>query len=269
MAATQALPPHRVFEPLRASLSSLTAADYLYTVQLDTQRAQWDGKDTAMTGKVIYLARRNPALTREEFAQRWKKHAAVVGAGAPDALTEIRAARYCLASGAQEYDGVGLLSLASLNSIPSMHGALVGTEVSLADELRTFSTYVKDFAVYCSEEVVRDTPPTSHVLLHFVRRSETIQPTTFAAAWRDHARHLEQSLEGVLRRQVLNHVIAPAPPGCGFDGVHELWCDSSTAAADINTELVRLRPKVAEWLSPRTGVVLTTETIFSWPQAGE
>jgi hypothetical protein len=218
---------------------------------------------------MIYLARRNPALTREEFAKRWKKHAAVVGAGAPEALTEIRAARYCIASGAQEYDGVGLLSLASLNSIPSMHRALVGTEVSLADELRTFSTYVKDFAVYCSEEVLRDTPHTTHALLHFVRRSEAIGPTAFAAAWRDHARQLERSLDGTLRRHVLNHVIAAAPPGYGFDGVHELWCDSSAAVDDVNAELVRVRPDVTEWLSPRTGVVLSTETIFSWPQAGE
>lgn len=222
-----------------------------------------------MTGKMIYLARRNPALTREEFAERWRKHAAVVGAGAPEALTEIRAARYCLASGTQEYDGVGLLSLASLNSIPSMHHALVGTEISLADELRTFSTYVKDFAVYCADEVVRDTPHTTHALLYFVRRSSAIGPTAFGCAWRDYARRLETSLDGTLRRHVLNHVIAPAPPGYGFDGVHELWCDSSAAAIDINAELVRLRPDVTEWLSPRTGVVLFTETIFSWPQAGE
>ena len=218
-----------------------------------------------MTGKMIYLARRNPALTSEEFATRWMKHAKVVGAGAPEALTEIRTARYCLASGAQEYDGVGLLSLASLNSIPTMHRALVGTEVSLADELRTFSTYVKDFSVYCAEEAVCDTPPTTHAVLHFVRRSDTIGPSAFASAWRDHARQLGQSLEGVLRRQVLNHVIAPAPPGYGFDGVHELWCDSSTAAADITAELITLRPDVTEWMSPRTGVMLSTETTLSWP----
>ncbi|MGZ8807787.1 MAG: hypothetical protein ACXWZ0_12355 [Mycobacterium sp.] len=218
-----------------------------------------------MTGKMIYLARRNPALAREEFAKRWMKHAKVVGAGAPEALTEIRTASYCLASGTQEYDGVGLLSLASLNSIPTMHRALVGTEVSLADELRTFSTYVKDFSVYCAEEAVCDTPPTTHAVLHFVRRSDTIGPTAFAAAWRDHARQLGQSLDSVLRRQVLNHVIVPAPPGYGFDGVHELWCDSLADVSDITAELVAQRPNVTEWMSPRTGVVLSTETIFSWP----
>jgi len=43
----QALPPVRVFGPRRASLSASPAADYLYTVQLDAQRAQWDGKDIA------------------------------------------------------------------------------------------------------------------------------------------------------------------------------------------------------------------------------
>src|SRR5215212_9801525 len=114
---------------------------------------------TAMTGKLVYLARRNPVLNHEEFARRWVKHATNVSAGAPEALTEIRMARYCLVESGAEYDGVGLLSLESLNSIPTMHRALVGTEVSLADELRTFSTFVKDFTVYCDAQILRDAPP--------------------------------------------------------------------------------------------------------------
>jgi hypothetical protein len=32
---------------------------------------------------------------------------------------------------------------------------------------------------------VRDTLHTTHAVLHFVRRSESIAPTAFAAAWRD------------------------------------------------------------------------------------
>jgi len=218
-----------------------------------------------MTGKLVYLARRNPALTHEEFSRRWVKHATNVSAGAPEALTEIRMARYCLVDSGAEYDGVGLLSLESLNSIPTMHRALVGTEVSLADELRTFSGFVKDFTVYCDEEVLRDAAPTTHAVLHFVRRSASIGPSAFAAAWCDYARGLEQSLDGTLSRHVLNHVIAPAPPGYGFDGVHELWCESSQGAAAIVAELDRLRPEVKHWQSPRTGVVLSTESILSWP----
>jgi hypothetical protein len=220
-----------------------------------------------MTGKLVYLARRNPALTREQFARRWVKHAANVSAGAPEALTEIRMASYCLVDSGAEYDGVGLLSLKSLNSIPTMHRALVGTEVSLADELRTFSGFVKDFTVYCDEEVLRDAPPTTHAVLHFVRRSASIGPSAYAATWRDYARELEESLDGTLCRHVLNHVIAPAPPGYGFDGVHELWCESSQYAAAIAAALDRLRPEVAEWQSRSTGVVLSAETILSWPQA--
>ena len=218
-----------------------------------------------MTGKLVYLARRNPVLTHEEFARRWVKHAKNVSAGAPEAIIEIRMARYCLVDSGAEYDGVGLLSLESLNSIPSMHRALVGTEVSLADELRTFSGFVKDFTVYCDEEVLHDAAPTTHAVLHFIRRSASIGPSAFAAAWRDYACDLEQSFDGTLSRHVLDHVIAPAPPGYGFDGVHELWCESSQGAAAIVAELDRLRPEVAEWQSPRTGVILPTESILSWP----
>ena len=219
-----------------------------------------------MTGKLVYLARRNPALTHEEFARRWLKHATNVSAGAPEALTEIRMARYCLVEAGAEYDGVGLLSLASLNSIPAMHRALVGTEVSLADELRTFSTYRQGLhRLLRRASPARHTYPRRTPCMHFVRRSASIGPTAYAAAWRVYARQLEQSLEGTLRRHVLNHVIAPAPAGYGFDGVHELWCESSQGAAAIVAELDRLRPEVAEWQSPRTGVVLSTESILSWP----
>lgn len=218
-----------------------------------------------MTGKMIYLARRNPVLNHEQFAARWLKHAARVSAGAPQALTEIQTARYCFAEAGAEYDGVGLAGLKSLNSIPTMHRALVGTEVSLADELRTFSTYVKDFTVYCAEEVLHDTAPTTHAVLHFVRRSAAIDPSAFATAWRDYARQLEQSLGGTLSRQVLNHVIAPAPAGYGFDGVHELWCESWADSAAIVAALDRLRSDVGGWQSPKTGVILRTESILSWP----
>lgn len=221
-----------------------------------------------MTGKMIYLARRNPVLTHEQFAKRWKKHAARVGAGAPEALTEIRTTHYCFAEPGAEYDGVGLLSLKSLNSIPAMHRALVATEVSLADELRTFSTYVKDFTVYCAEETLSDAPTGRHAVLHFVRRSAAIGPSAFAAAWRNHARQLGETLGVVLGRHVLNHVIAPAPPGYGFDGVHELWCESSAAAAVIASEIDRLRSDVGDWQSSRTSVALCTESIMSWPENG-
>lgn len=223
-----------------------------------------------MTGKLIYLARRNPALTREHFATRWRKHSAHVGAGAPHAVAEIRSARYCLVQAgidyaSDEYDGVGLMQLAGLNSIPAVHQAMVSTEVSLADELRTFSTYVKDFAMYCAEEVLADAGSASHAVLHFVRRSPSVGPSPFADAWRDYARDLAEALDGVLGRHVLNHLIAPAPPGYGFDGVHELWCASSADATAITAELHRRLPGTSDWLSARTGVVLATEAILVWP----
>jgi hypothetical protein len=101
--------------------------------------------------------------------------------------------------------------------------------------------------------------------LHFVRRSASIGPSAYAATWRDYARDLEQSLSGTLSRHVLNHVVAPAPPGYGFDGVHELWCESSQDAAAIAADIDRLRPKVTEWQSSSTGVVLSAESILRWP----
>jgi hypothetical protein len=35
------------------------------------------GKDSCVVWKMIYLARRNPALRPEEFAQAWREHSAL------------------------------------------------------------------------------------------------------------------------------------------------------------------------------------------------
>ena len=146
-----------------------------------------------MSAKLLYLARRNPRLSREEFPKRWRKHAASVGGGAPEVLSEIRSTHYCLVrpsrevlpASSDEYDGVGLVRLHGLASIPAMHHHMVTNEITMADELRTFDTYVTNFGVFCAEEVVRDGELAGAALFHFVRRSPGVAPSDFSAAWRE------------------------------------------------------------------------------------
>ena len=66
------------------------------------------------------------------------------------------ALRYCLTvdptgilpGASNEHDGVGLLALRSVVSIPSMHAVLTRNNVAFADELRTFERAVQEVTIY-------------------------------------------------------------------------------------------------------------------------
>ena len=76
--------------------------------------------------KAIYLANRHPRLSRSEFRERWLRHSRVGEsmAGGPQPIAGLR---YCLTAdpagilpgASNEHDGVGLLALRSVVSIPA------------------------------------------------------------------------------------------------------------------------------------------------------
>ena len=88
--------------------------------------------------KAIYLANRHPRMTRDEFRERWLTHSRVgeVLAGGPQPIAGLR---YCLTvdptgllpGASNEHDGVGLLALRSVVSIPTMHAVLTRNDVAL------------------------------------------------------------------------------------------------------------------------------------------
>jgi hypothetical protein len=221
---------------------------------------------------MIYLARRNPALTRAEFPKRWRKHAATVGGNAPEALTEIRGTAYChvqpfrdvLPHSSDEYDGVAILRLNGLASIPWMLRESVTNEVAMADELRAFSTYVKDFTMFTADTVLQDGPETPAALLQFMRRQHSVGPSAFVDAWRAHGAAVMSGLAGGLRRYVQNDVIVPGPPGFGFDGIAEMWFDSLDDVKAAAGEIDRLAAESEPFIQNRSGVLLATEVVMRW-----
>lgn len=116
--------------------------------------------------KLIYLARRNPQLPAQAFAQAWRSHSAL-GKQCTNVAQRVRAVAQCarvleeasapLLSSA--YDGVNLMVLADYAS-----GTLIWEDpqtlrIMRPDELRVFADYVRHSALVCREHVLHPPPP--------------------------------------------------------------------------------------------------------------
>ncbi len=229
-----------------------------------------------MSAKLIYLARRNPALSADEFPRRWRRHARLAS-GLPELLAEYRGGAYChvqpggelLPGASSEYDGVAILGLNGVHSIPSVARALDTSDVTSCDELLVFSTYVRDFAILCEEKAFRQSDGSERgmiVVVQFVRARTGIGPSDFVARWHAHGeRTISQPvLNRVLRRHFHNVVIVPPPLGYGFDGISELWFDSLDDLAAARPELDALSSDAGEFIDHPTSLTLLTQTIMDW-----
>lgn len=199
--------------------------------------------------KAIYLANRHGRLTREQFRERWLTHSRV-GEILTQGPQPIAGLRYCLTvdpsgvlpGATNEHDGVGLLPLRSVVSIPSMHTVLTRNDVAFADELRTFERAVEDVTVYAASELILDGPETDVVVFEYARRRESVDAVEHLRAT---ARQPEDDelVDAGVRRWVRNIAVGAPPRGFGYDAVTELWFDSldrvSNAAPAIEAFLDR------------------------------
>jgi hypothetical protein len=192
--------------------------------------------DTMITNepaKSIYLANRHPRLTREAFGERWIRHSQI-GESIADARlqTSISSLRYCLTidpagilTGAtNEHDGVALLALRSIVSIPTMHGMLIQNDVAYADELRAFERPVEDFTMYAASELIVEGSETDHVVLDLARRRPDLGPVEFlrqADTEQERRQSAARLAEVGLTRWVRNVAVAPAARGFSYDIIIE------------------------------------------------
>ncbi len=169
-----------------------------------------------MGWKMIYLARRNPALAPEQFPQAWREHSAL-GAGCTNVRDKVLSVTQCsrvldgapLPGAATDYDGVNLLVLRDLQAA-----------TDIWNDAETLAIM--------RPEVVRDAPRSGTCLVGFLRRREGLS----AADWR---LRLLQTLPSAwmssgpfaqARRVVLNAVHLPPPLGYEYDVICEWWFDS-------------------------------------------
>lgn len=188
-----------------------------------------------MSWKMIYLARRNPALAPEAFAQAWREHSAL-GRQCRNVGERVKSVTQCarvldaaiLPGAAQDHDGVNLLQLRDLESARAIWSDPETLAVMRPDEPRVFSTYVRDFSLVCRELLLRAGPRTGVCLSGFLRRRADLTPNAYRLGWLASApgRHLASGPLAQARRIVHNEVVEPPPPGYEFDTICEWWFDS-------------------------------------------
>jgi hypothetical protein len=227
-----------------------------------------------MPGKWIYLAQRNPRFTREQFFERWLAHRRI---GTPPAmLGEFAAGFYCAAhpdalaleGRSEEYDGAGVFSLNGLHSIPTVAQCLKLDYIQ-ADEKRFFASTAESCSLFGAENVLRDGSDTDTVVLQFLRRHRDVSATDFAQRWRTEqaaAILANPAFTSRLSRYVQNTIVAPPPPGYGYDGVAELWFGSVADVAACATGLNRLMT-ACDFVDAPNSFCLLTRTIMSRPRA--
>lgn len=191
-----------------------------------------------MSWKMIYLARRNPALAAAEFPQAWREHSAL-GARCTNVRDKVLSVAQCsrilepppLPGAADDYDGVNLMTLRDLQAATDIWNDPETLAIMRPDEPRVFAAYVRDFTLVCEESALRDAPRSTTCLVGFLRRRAGMTPE----AWgRRMAGEAAVTLTGgafaVACRIVHNRVCLPPPPGYEYDSIVEWWFDSPAAA---------------------------------------
>lgn len=173
--------------------------------------------------KMIYLARRNPALAAEDFPQAWREHSAL-GRQCANVRDKVLAVTQCsrvldhpdaLPGASVDYDGVNLLRLRDRQAADDIWNDPETLAIMRPDETRVFSTYVRDFALIARETVIRDGPGGEVCVALFLRA-----PGVPHAAFGEHpaSRPWAEAL-----RVALNHVDGARPRGYEFDLILEAW----------------------------------------------
>ena len=196
--------------------------------------------------KMIYLAKRNPALAAEDFAQAWREHSAL-GRQCRNVQEKVLGVTQCtrlrnvgentaedggLHGASTGYDGVNLLQLRDLSVASDLWSDPETLAIMRPDEPRVFTTYVRNFTLVCREHVLRDGPAGEVVLFGFLRRGADVSKLEFDTAWTTRQPDgwlAAPALQGVLRT-VHNSVVQTPPEGYDYDGIAEWWFASADAA---------------------------------------
>lgn len=188
----------------------------------------------AAVWKMIYLARRNPALAPEDFPQAWREHSAL-GRRCRNVGERVRSVAQCarvldarlLPDAAQDYDGVNLMVLRDRASADAIWNDPETLAIMRPDEPRVFSGYVRDFTLVCREETVRDGPRADICVAGFLRCKPGLSRERLPLALADGlGRALASGPLAAAGRIVCNPVVETPPRGYEFGAVCEWWFDS-------------------------------------------
>lgn len=228
-----------------------------------------------MQWKMIYLARRNPALASEDFPQAWREHSAL-GSQCHNVRDKVKGVVQCsrllaaaLPGTTRDYDGVNLLHLRDLAAASDIWNDPETLAIMRPDEPRVFSTYVRNFTLTCSEHVVRDVPRNDCALFGFLRRRADVSADAFGKSWLDGTtRWADSPALQTASRVVHNHVVQPPPPGYDYAGIAEWWFASTQALQEAfgTSGIVAGLPRAyADLIDPDASVFIATHVTHHRP----
>lgn len=239
--------------------------------------------NTAPQFKVVYLAKRNPSVKAEDWPRTWRSHAAYA-AQFPVIYAEFSSIYYCARvlrpslngvlieppEAARNYDGVALVSSPTADGVPREMPPDVAAKID-EDELRVFSTYVRDFSFRCKEVVVHGGAPEKAAVIRLLSRKTGLSREEFLAhlngKYADSAKRAADA-SGKVVRYVHNQVIEKPPPGYPFDGVTETWfAGADDAAGSFADEvLAPLAQQLPAFCDLKHSVTLLTSVIMRFPR---
>jgi hypothetical protein len=240
--------------------------------------------------KLVYLARRSPALTAEEFPARWRRHGELAmslgnwlpgisgyvqcdnigdpwgedGAGSPERWS-------------QQHDGLGSVWFFDEDAVESYVRHPDFPQL-LMDEWGAFDDQVANTSVLVTEEVLKERPGTAFKLVWFLSAAEGVSGEEFAQRWQQHAIAIMRShaLSAPIRRYVHHHPVAQAAADDALAGTVAMGLQVSGIAelgfaslADVrsylgSSERSALLGDLADFTDPaRTVAIATNEVTMS------
>jgi hypothetical protein len=234
-----------------------------------------------MTIKTIYLARRNPSISVENFPARWKQHAALA-ARFPSITNMFKGVVQCIKvqdadrfpHARNDYDGVNLLTM---RSDVAEHATSIWKDPDTIatmrpDELSVFDDYVENFSMIARERIVLEGQLTGTCVIAFLKRQNGMDADHFIGLWRSLQEESLNSCEIYvqrLRRLVENRIVLPPPAGYEFDLVSESWFDSldDVKALYADTKyLAHHENRLAEICDSLHTVMLPSRVVHAWPR---
>jgi hypothetical protein len=215
--------------------------------------------------KLMYLARRNPALSREQFTPRWRQHGAL-GMSMPR-WKNIWRYVHCdvLPESGSDYDGVGIVWHKSPEARLAHRQDTSSQATMEADELQTFDQLVVNFCALMEERVVKEPQQSARIkLIRFATCRASVSRNDIQASAQVHASNLSASPVGCSMRGLTQNFALPSesgrPWGLPYDYIEEIWFDSVHEAVRARADLEAALPDVCDGRAPVA--IVTNEVVL-------
>jgi len=231
-----------------------------------------------MAYKMLYLARRAPTVSWEEWPRTWKSHA-IFASQFPAMSGTIDWLRYTTRVDdptlgelpvSTEHDGVSVAQAPELDTFYGRGFSPEQRKLIDQDELRVFDRYTPEFSFYCSESRMFDGPLGEAAVFRFLRRKADVSRDGFEQHLKGEHARLCAEMAVTLRAQrwALNMTVDTPPPDFPFEAIDECWFATVIDAARALTapSMLRLTDGLAKVCGMERSIAMLTRPTHRWPK---